>query len=613
MNRPPPSSAAAAIRSAANVKYTHDSSADTSASEEPTPESAHRQPSVKAPRIRHVDLIVEDDETPGSLNPTNDIAKRKIPDPLNTVISPPRSRSISSSAAPYPSPPSRPSMGRKSSLSAVSPPPSSSSVDKQQFETGPVPQNGIPHLEINGQIKKKRVVGRNRESLDLDDIMNDFSDEEPAKKSPFTPKSARAIDTSTRDLLSFLNEGPPEGPPPMAQSVSSPRTKQGRFRTMVSRLTRGPSTEKLTAAADSAYPARKSSVPALPVSLPPTLSSKKSLRDLSMAAKIVVPPRPPPMSPPASPSLENGNSLPRTRNTSTTVRKAVPPLERRLTSPDTDINKGVDVKYSDAKSAPVMGEFHFPSDVKQYRTQEYVRPPTTPRKTPAVERKPVMTNGTSGGNLGAEESITAGTVKPPSRESKGSITTKGRHSDTTTTSSPVERPSSQATITGTGAEKRRTSKSHQKDTEKSQIQKVAEDKAKVNGNSLTPTPATPEFGQHAAELRHLMSRASNADECRLLLDMFLIRMGINCELLGPQTNSTDGKNAVDPEQQSSVVEALLTNSDVSVIPSQTIQPSSKELSPTIANGDSQANHQHEPEIAETSMIPPVTSQLAAMA
>ena len=106
----------------------------------------------------------------------------------------------------------------------------------------------------------RRRPARNRESIDLDDLMDGSDDDmiAPARKIPLTPKSAQTTESGTRDLMDFLSEGPPEPPlivsPPSSTSMAESRgVKQGRFRTIVSRLTGGASGERLSARSEDPY------------------------------------------------------------------------------------------------------------------------------------------------------------------------------------------------------------------------------------------------------------------------------------------------------------------------------------------------------------------------
>ncbi|KAG8829110.1 hypothetical protein FRC17_007126 [Serendipita sp. 399] len=98
----------------------------------------------------------------------------------------------------------------------------------------------------NGMPKRNRPTGRarNRESLDLDDIMG-LEDEMAFGPPPMMPKAATpaATSSSTRDLIDFLSEGPPETPdlPPLQTNLNmndkAPKSAS-RLRSMFSRGTR---------------------------------------------------------------------------------------------------------------------------------------------------------------------------------------------------------------------------------------------------------------------------------------------------------------------------------------------------------------------------------------
>ncbi|KAG8786929.1 hypothetical protein FRB91_010466 [Serendipita sp. 411] len=126
------------------------------------------------------------------------------------------------------------------------------------FSSGPSSFNNIPTRRTttdstdmsNGMPKRNRPAGRgparNRESLDLDDVMDLDGDGEMAfGPPPMMPKSAAPAGTSssTRDLIDFLSEGPPEVPelPPLQTNLNvaekAPKSAS-RLRSMFSRGSR---------------------------------------------------------------------------------------------------------------------------------------------------------------------------------------------------------------------------------------------------------------------------------------------------------------------------------------------------------------------------------------
>ncbi len=77
--------------------------------------------------------------------------------------------------------------------------------------------------------RRKQV---NRESLDLDAVMAGSDDEmmdedEPPKPNPTTPKRVAKVSTTTRDLMSFLDAGPPSTGPPGPGNYATPPKAMG--------------------------------------------------------------------------------------------------------------------------------------------------------------------------------------------------------------------------------------------------------------------------------------------------------------------------------------------------------------------------------------------------
>ena len=114
-----------------------------------------------------------------------------------------------------------------------------SSLDRKQSNLMVDTSLGTPKRN-----RPQKGRARNRESLELDDVMD--GDEDLGEKVPMTPKAPAPIATSasTRELIDFLAEGPPPSPPRSQTPVPNEKPK-GRFGRMVSRLGRGPSTEQL--------------------------------------------------------------------------------------------------------------------------------------------------------------------------------------------------------------------------------------------------------------------------------------------------------------------------------------------------------------------------------
>lgn len=154
----------------------------------------------------------------------------------------------------------------------------------------------------HGFPQRTRLKGRNRESMDLDDILNgsdeDLSSTRPPVKPSMTPKK---VSRGTRDLIDFLAEGPPQTPtvsragrnlvgflaeePPEYNSsnISLDKSKGSgnRLHKMISKLNLG-NNEKSRGSSD---------VPRTPQH--PRFESKGSNSTLSSLANKPIPPRPP--------------------------------------------------------------------------------------------------------------------------------------------------------------------------------------------------------------------------------------------------------------------------------------------------------------------------------
>lgn len=272
----------------------------------------------------------------------------------------PRMRSISVSAAS-----TTPSPSHSNGKSALPTAPSAVSLRATHSAgpgPGPVPSQRRHPLVVNtgnGMPARKRGVARNRESLDLDDIMNG-SDDEPTAPSTNAPslndgeprrgafaspastharsvtstptKAAGGVSRTTRDLMDFLEQGPPDMLPtnspldgrPSAPQDSSSSTgkgsKGGRLAGMMRRLTRGASVEHLKARVREDAANRPPLPPsAFPKSInvgPPMLAGAQRVNVGNAVVIASRPPRPPPslpISPPASPmrsSMDEERDLP---------------------------------------------------------------------------------------------------------------------------------------------------------------------------------------------------------------------------------------------------------------------------------------------------------------
>jgi len=216
-----------------------------------------------------------------------------------------------------------------------------------------------------GKVNRSNGRARNRDSLDLDEIMNGFNDIGRQQDLGLLPKTATTSTKSdTRDLISFLESGPPEEFQPSRSvggqnGVSSETARKGggRFRSMVSRLRPRASTDfnKVDE-----------------TGLRPPLRTKGSSPDVTLSSSVSYP-RPPRISP-TSPSSYNDPFTKETRDNSSSrpssVRKPVPSIESTRPSD------------SQANSASIHHTLQIPADAGVSPTTVEPIPPVPPSQKP---------------------------------------------------------------------------------------------------------------------------------------------------------------------------------------------------------------------------------------
>ncbi|KAI6034560.1 hypothetical protein BKA83DRAFT_6999 [Pisolithus microcarpus] len=178
--------------------------------------------------------------------------------------------------------------------------------------------------ELNMKATKApaRRPARNRESLDIDDVMG-YSDEEVStsagRKDSRLEEKQKGLSTNTRDLIDFLAEGPPgplAAPSPSNDSfLSLTPKKAGRLQKMLSRIT-------LSGSSQSGKSSRKGSIQEVVV--PPL---NKSSNNLSPLANRPVPPRYPTPGPSSAASSDRGSVDQETRRRSQSAPRKVMPRE----------------------------------------------------------------------------------------------------------------------------------------------------------------------------------------------------------------------------------------------------------------------------------------------
>ena len=311
----------------------------------------------------------------------------------------------------------------------------------------------------NGFPARTRKIQRNRESLDLDDIIGGNNDEDEVVMDP--PKntfrsSARVpgqypVSAGARDLIEFLAEGPPNDPSPEPADSSMPldtpsKAKGGRLQRMISKLTLKDDDRKFRGG-DSYPKSRKTGSTAgqsPPLPSPPILAPKP------------VPPRPPPISPPSPPSSPSQHSL---------VEPTIPTRPRHQSTPRKPNAVGPTTPQTTPKPLPDPSPVLPPKELKQ---------------PPRVSPSPSQNKDEDG------------------RGSIGSRTTTKQLNGTTAgvLKSPPERHSS-----------------------------------KMNADAK-PQPTTAErsvlvaISDNARDMHRLLAHATNAEECRLIVDLFLAKSNL---------------------------------------------------------------------------------------
>ncbi|KAG6330238.1 hypothetical protein ID866_8852, partial [Astraeus odoratus] len=193
---------------------------------------------------------------------------------------------------------------------AVATVPNSKHSSRSESESPNLPAQSVPkrkvppkNLTLNATKSPLRRPARNPESLDLDEVMGDSDEEimlEMDRKRPSALDKHKGFSENTRDLISFLAEGPPQ--PPVTPSFSNDSSlsltpkKSGRLHKMISRIT-------LTSATESNKASRR-----MTGSHEVVLSPNKSASNLSPLANRPVPPRYPTSGSPSATSSERGSA-----------------------------------------------------------------------------------------------------------------------------------------------------------------------------------------------------------------------------------------------------------------------------------------------------------------
>ncbi|KAF8528845.1 hypothetical protein BU17DRAFT_37137 [Hysterangium stoloniferum] len=333
---------------------------------------------------------------------------------------------------------------------------------------------------IAGDMPKRTRRGpvRNRESLDLDDVMDGIEDNVPVvtKKISLTPKSAHTTTNETKDLLDFLSEGPPEPTPtvssPTSASFVDPRTsKQSRFRGIKNFLTGSSSNEKLGRSMDDPVESihktvivgtndsHNASRPS-----PPSLNLKRSIPNVNTTRSA--------LSSLATPPDTNSSVSGLGPQRVSTTRKAVPPWESTNNDPSST-KKPVDTQVESENVTKALPRPSMPADGK-------------------VPVSPI--------------SPTRKRVPPLDLSINGHVTGDRKPSPTVSVATP-------SSING---------QSTPRDSAVPTPQNASRSESR---NTQTESSWPHQADDHVRDLRRLIAKANNADECRVLVDMFLAKSG----------------------------------------------------------------------------------------
>ncbi|KAF5387953.1 hypothetical protein D9615_000662 [Tricholomella constricta] len=428
----------------------------------------------RRPSLLRVDSIKEDDEE-SPTKPSPPIASTRnrqasVSSPSTSAPIPSRARSISTS-------------GSSTASRAF--------VKLSQFPTPPVSvhptvsnsaamQNRRPGQGQDPFPPRTRKVQHNRESLDLDDVMAGSDDEDitvpqtPAKVTTPRRNGPHAVSASTRDLMDFLAEGPPDVDGPSEFNADGPHNGNsengkpkgtGRLQRMISKLSLS-NVERSRGSDDLAK--TKS-----PQSVRSAISTKPSHGNLSSLANRPIPPRPPrPISPPASlrdSFDEQPLSSSRSRSASMKGRPSPSEAQHPELVPPVPIQREHNGSVSSSRRQPSQTNGR-----EQYQRNAIVEnlPPVSgPPRTVSAQAK----------TDGSQSSVVMDRSKPQSR------------SHVTSPTSPVRKPPP--------------------------VYVDISSKPHISSSD-------------AQDMHRLLARATTADECRLVFDMFLAKSRIP---VGPTT------------------------------------------------------------------------------
>lgn len=429
-------------------------------------------------------------------------------------------RSVSASGISHGLGPQGPQVTRKPSLGMKTPPPSFGRMGRDPYHSPNNPSTGP---------RRKRKIQQNRESMDIDAIMNGSEGSESSPDPGDQATQGRAlpypVSKATKDLISFLEEGPPPDVQPTRTATVStvsltPTTKSAksgnRLQRMISKLNLSKDDRMLqdsrgrrvgTASAPSTP--LVASVRSLGTNLPPLPPPAKPVPPPVLS----IPP-PLPISPPTSsqPSPDDDDARsPASRNDRPTrkmsIRKAVPNWETA--------DQGVlaaRARDTSVTSSPHTVHTSSPSTASPSLPAQNGQPQSRLPSAPAPEAK--KANGHTHDNH-----------KLPGRDSPVEIPTPASVLEIPSQSpAPRENENGRAEHPLPDPPRPRSSRLNRRSMNDEKVNSARRLSGRQLQPPVTPTPSLSET--LALDLRKLMSQATSAEECRLLLDTILTRAGI---------------------------------------------------------------------------------------
>lgn len=561
-----------------------------------------RAVSVRRVQARLVDSITEDEEPiPLPIKPPSS--------PIQNPVITPRIRQTSLNASALPLTPMSNSRTRSVTISSPQPLQKKSSQTRMRPPVPPplsqsadaIPakrQNSMSalHSMPEGRPQRTRKAGRNRESLDLDEVMG-FG-EEGTETIPQTPSSRRDpskpyISKAARDLIDFLDEGPPvELQPPNRNasmiSLESHKSRSGgRLQRMMSKLTLGGSSDKLNGRLGVATEGRGYRSPTSSIaSSPPPYYLSPPTNGFRGPTVIVATPPPPPA------------SLPLTMSHSPFMTpESVEIFTQKVTTPShrTSITRKPVPAWDEARdSLSVHSPAGQPNEQPSSRRHSPNRKSSSSKRASPLDAfPPVPTTVNVNGVVHDSDSDIVRTASLASSKRYTPI-----RSDYPSPSSP--HPSSTAPPSPSPSSKRQSMRhvSAALVTDLSGPACLACDTFEAPQQSWPPTPlsthrevpildaaapinarvnhcspirstsekgvtaeppAEPVFtAEQAQDLRRLLSVATTADECRLLVDMLLIKSGFPL----PPAKDEAPASALSPEVEEAATKIEVFNNDL---------------------------------------------------